>query len=122
MNDANDKRLPAPGSVRRVVYDCIVDLHNANRQVSRQVISQETSMTFSVIDDHIKRLKDDKLIRLVVNGIFEPVELDEDRAVSFTFVNGKVKMEIGDLVIELTMREYRAVAMGSAGGAMLFAR
>ena len=120
---AIEKRVPAEGTVRRALLNCIMDLHNSNRAPSRHAVSTETGLKLSVVDDHIKRLKDDGIIRLVVNGIFEPCEIEEDRAVSFTFVpKGKVKLEIGDIVVELTMREARTIAMGSAGVSLLFTR
>lgn len=120
---SEEQRLPAEGTMRRIIYDCIVALHSANRQASRQVIASETSLKFSIVDDHVKRLKDDGLIRLVVNGVFEPVDIEPDRAVSATFVpRGKVKLEIGETVLDLTMREARAVAMATGGILLVFGR
>jgi hypothetical protein len=118
-NDANEK----PKSNRLVVLQAIVDLCAANRQASRRAISDYTDLPMVIVDDHVKNLKDDELIRTVVPGIFEPVDQTADRAVSGTFLpnNGRYKLEIGDLVLDLTMREARAAAV-LLGGVLLLGR
>jgi hypothetical protein len=105
-----------------MVYQAIVDLCNANRQASRKAVSDYTDLSMSVVDDHIKNLKADEVIRMVVPGIFEPVDQNPDRAVSGTFLPGGLyKLEVGDLVIQLTLREARSVAVVT-GGVLLLGR
>ncbi len=109
-------------SNRMVVLQTIVDLCAANRQASRRAICDCTDLPMTIVDDHVKNLKDDGLIRLVVNGIFEPVEQAPDRAVSGTMVpNGRYKLEVGDTCLDLTLREARAVAVAT-GGVLLLGR
>jgi hypothetical protein len=92
--------------------------------VSRQILVDITGLTYSVVDDHIKRKIDGGRVRRVVNGIFEPVlGAPEDRAVSVTHLPGRtVKLEIGDVCIDLTLRETRMVGMATAGVALQFGR
>lgn len=115
---------PARVPVSTVVFQTIVDLTNSNRIASRQVLVEETGLSYSVIDDHVKRMIDDGRVRRVVNGIFEPVlGAPEDRAVSITHLpGGGVKLEIGDFCIDLTLRETRMVGMATAGVALQFGR
>jgi hypothetical protein len=110
-------------SNRMVVFQAISDLCNAGRQASRRAICDFTGLPMSIVDDHVKNLKDDGEIRLVVNGIFELVDKTPDRAVSGTIVpNGGYKLEIGDIVLDLTLREARAIALLTGGLNMLMGR
>ena len=106
------------------IFQTIVDLRGVNRVATRQVIAELTNLKMSIVDDHIKRMKDDGRIRMVVNGVFEPVEADkEDRAVSATFMpNGRVKLEIGDNVLDLSMREGRMAGLALGGIGLQFGR
>jgi hypothetical protein len=106
---ATQDGVSRPRSNRSVVYQAIVDLCAANRQASRKAICDYTDLPLSIVDDHVKNLKDDGVIRVVVAGIFEPVDQTPDRPISGTMIpNGLYKLEIGDMVIQLTMREARA--------------
>lgn len=110
-------------TTNEIVLQCIVDLCNANRIATREVIVTETGLKFSVVDDHVKKLRDDDKIRKVVNGVFEPVPQVEDRPVSGTVVpGGRFKLEIGDHVLQMTLREVRAVAAVTGGVALQFGR
>lgn len=112
MNDADAK----PRTSRQQIYQAIVDLCAANRQASRKAISDCTDLPMSIVDDHVKNLKDDGLIRLVVPGIFEVVDQRMDRAISGTIVpEGGYKLEIGDQVLDLTLREARNIALITGG-------
>jgi hypothetical protein len=109
-------------NVGQTIYSAIVDLCNVNRAASRQTLSEVTGLKLSIIDDHVKRMCGDGKIRRVVNGVFEPMNTREDRAVSITWLtNGECKLEVGDEVIELSQREARCVGSGLAGVALAFA-
>lgn len=113
-----------PRTTSETIYQAIVDLTNANRVASRQVISNETNLKMSIVDDHIKRMRDDGRLRLVVNGIVEPAEnTAPDRAVSVTYLpKGMAKLEIGDVCINVTMREVRLIGFATGGVGQLFGR
>lgn len=107
---------PATPSTTERVYQTIVDLHALNRIPTREVICKETGLRFSVVDDSVKRLIDQERIRRVVNGVFEPYTIKEDRPVSATVLpNGVVKAEVGDSVTELSPGEGRSLAKLLAG-------
>lgn len=110
---------PPRGSVREMIFQTIVDVHNSGRAVSRPVLVSLTGLTYSVVDDHVKRLVDDGRLRRVINGVFEPVEVvPPTRAVSFTKLpSGMAKLEIGDICVDLNPSEERAIARMLAGSA-----
>ncbi len=107
-------------TVKDRVYQAIVDLHNANRAASRQALAQVTGLKFSQIDDQVKILKDDRQIRPVVNGTFEPVhQFPPNRAMSKTVLaDGSVKIELGEQCLEMTPSEARVVGQSLQGEAM----
>lgn len=113
-----------PISNAKLIYQCILDLTNTNRAATRQVISNMTGLKMTIVDDHVKRMKDDGKLISPVNGVFEPVEdAPVDRAVSITYLsNGRVKLEIGDDCLDLTMREASNVGAATAGAGLKFGR
>ena len=121
-NELNPAETPKLTN-RELIYQAITDLAATNRAASRQVISSMTGIKMTIVDDHIKRMKDDGKLRMVVNGVFEPVEEHrEDRPVSMTFYKSGCKLEIGEICIELSMREARNIGMASVGVTMQFGR
>lgn len=109
-------------TVKDRVYQAIVDLHNAGRAASRQNLAHVTGLKFSQIDDQVKILKDDRQIRPVVNGTFEPVhQFPPNRAFSLTeLADGTVLLELGDLQWELTPSEARVIGQSLQGKAIEF--
>lgn len=106
-----------------MVYQTIRDLQDAGKIPTREVIVEETGLRFTVVDDAIKRLRDDGRIRKVVNGVFELLDTREDRVVSSTVTSsGTCKLEIGDMVIEVSRREARSIVAVLGGFAMMFGR
>ena len=97
-----------PGARIRV-YQAVVDLTNQHRPASRKLIAQMTGFKLSMVDDHVKNMKNDGLLSPVVDGVVEPVEhFPLDRPISITELpSGMVKYEIGDDVLELTPSEAR---------------
>jgi hypothetical protein len=98
------------------------DLRDRQRVCTRQVLAELTGLKLSIVDDHVKRMKDDGTIRMVVHGVFELVdEVQEDRPVSATYLpNGRVKVEVGDELMELSLREARALGMAVGGTCIQF--
>lgn len=111
-------------STTEQVYRSIVEHRETGRVASRATLQEATSLPLTVIDDRIKHLKAVGRIRLAGNvaGIFEPTtDRNEDRAISATIMpNGKVKLEIGDSCIELSMREARHIGAAFGGFALQF--
>lgn len=111
-------------STTELVYRSVVEHRETGRACSRQSLAQATSLPLTIVDDRVKFLKNVERIRLAggVPGIFEPTEdRSEDRAISTTIMpNGKVKLEIGDSVLELSMREARHLGAAFGGFALQF--
>ncbi|WP_225784470.1 hypothetical protein [Xenophilus sp. Marseille-Q4582] len=100
-----------------LIYQTVLDLNNAGRQASRQVLMESLDLKYQVIDDHVKRLVDDGKLRRVANGVFEAiVDYPEAEAVSCTDMpDGCVKIEKGDGVMTFTPPEVRRLATLLAG-------
>lgn len=95
-----------------LIYQTVLDLNNAGRQASRQVLMETLDLKYQVIDDHVKRLVDDGKLRRVANGVFEAiVDYPEMSAISHTWLpDGFIKIEIGDFVVTLAPPQQRALA------------
>lgn len=115
---------PVPATNSWLIYQCIVDLRDANRVATRQVISQITGLRMTVVDDHVKRLRNSGRLSSPVNGVFETVEVGAvDRAVSLTILSsGRAKLEIGDCCMELSPRELAHVGTATMGASIRFLR
>ena len=104
---------------RQQVLQAIRDLRAAHRQASRQAIADVLNVKLSIVDEHVKNLKDEGLITAVIAGIFEAVDTRPDRAVSGTWTEndfGTVfKLEVGDHCLDLSPRETRQVALLTGG-------
>lgn len=125
----NDELGSGAGGKPRVsstdlVLRSILEHREMGRVSTRATIREATNLPLTVVDDRVKHLKNVGQIRLAggVAGVFEPVQDRlEDRAVSTTIVpNGLVKLEIGDVVVEMTQREARHAGALLAGLALQF--
>lgn len=107
-------------TTRQKVLQCIIDLDNAQRPASRQLIAQYLNEKLTVVDDAVKRLIEDGLVRKVVAGIVAPVhQFPPDDAISKTVLpSGRVKLEKGDDVMEFTPHEAAVVGKMFQGEAM----
>lgn len=124
-------RVPSAGKPEHVkstelVMRVIVDMRARGLVASRQSIVAATNLPLAVVDDRVKELKKIGKVRLVggVAGVFEPTEdRMEDRAVSMTYLpSGRVKYEIGDHCIEMSLREAQHSAAAFGGCPLLFNR
>lgn len=108
---------------RRAVYDAVVDLNHANKQASRKAIADASGKPLQIVDDHCRNLKEEGFIRPIMPGIFEPVEQLPDRPISGTILpNGRYKLEVGDQVLDLSMREARNAGLLLGGIGIQFGR
>lgn len=113
-----------PRSTAQKILRAITDLTSTNQTVTRQSIAMETHLKLSVVDDHVQRLKEGGQLVTLTYGVFKLVAQDEeDRAVSNTLLpNGRCKLEVGDICLDLSMREARLIAMATGGVALAFGR
>lgn len=113
----------APQPLRRgvgeLVYQTILDLHNASRIATRSVVKEMTGLTYSVVDDHVKRMLEDGRLRRCAPGVFEPIEeLPPAQAISLTVLpTGMAKLEIGDVCLDLNPSDCRRIGSLFRGSA-----
>jgi hypothetical protein len=106
---------------RRKVFQAIFELCEAGKQASRRTICEASGLSMQIVDDHCRNLKTGGFIRLINNGMFAPVEQSADRPISGTILpSGRYKLEIGDQVMDLSLREARLVALLTGGVGMQF--
>lgn len=103
----------------QIVWDAIVDLANEERHVTRKVLCEVTGLKAKIVDDHVERLILHNRLRRLGYGVLEVVEqFPPPRPISKTVMpNGIVKLEIDDVLVELTPKEVRTLA-GMFGGEM----
>ncbi|MCY1230129.1 hypothetical protein D9M72_425290 [compost metagenome] len=110
---------PIRRGVGELVYQTILDLHNAGRIATRTVVKEITGQSYSVVDDHVKRMLEDGRLRRVLPGVFEPVEeLPPAQAISLTVLpSGMAKLEVGDMCLDLNPADCRRIGSLFRGSA-----
>lgn len=110
-------------TTKQQILDAVQDLHNAEQMVTREALQEVTNLKLTIIDDRLATLVDDGLLIRKSRGVFVPaVQHPPARPISKTVMpDGMVKIEIGDLVLDLTPREDRMLASMQAGTAVQFA-
>lgn len=106
------------------IYQAAVDLHNAGRVITRQVLQKITTFKMGIVDDHVTRMVDNGRLRRVTSGVLEVVEqFPANRPISKTVLaNGTTKLEVGDQLLELTPGEARVLGKSLMGEAMELAQ
>lgn len=107
------------------VYQCIVDLCSANppRTASRKIVAHDLGVPYPLVDEKFDRLFELGRIRRVSDGAYEPVQMSADQVVSASWIPGvakPVKLEIGDICIDLTLRDVRSILFVLGGFGMQF--
>lgn len=99
-------------STAQQIWDVIVDLQNKERLVTRRSVVDLTGLKPALVDDHLERLVTRGLLRRMGAGVLEVVEVfPPARSISKTLLpSGLVKLEIGDVVLDLTPKEARMVS------------
>ena len=121
---ANPKTESARGrGSRQIILDAIVDLHNAEQVVTREVLSAATGLKMSIVDEHVGNLVDDEKIRRVKAGVFVPLGAHcPARSITRTILpDGTSVLELGDKVEILCPREARMLGEIFSGAAMQYA-
>lgn len=114
-NNTDDDRTS-----KQIVYDCIVDLYNAEQFPTRETIQKTTGLVMTTVDDRLKTLCDDEQIHRLKRGAYVPIVVPpKSRAVSVTYIDsGLAKVEIGDSMWELWPREARRLGQLLCGAAL----
>jgi len=104
------------------ILDAVHDLHNQEQMVTREALHEVTGLKLTIIDDRVAALVDEGLVVRKSRGVFVPAVLHPPaRPISKTLMpDGMVKIEIGDVVLDLTPREDRQLASIQVGTAVQF--
>ncbi len=117
MNDV----AALPKSNREAVLSAIQVISDHREAASKQQIVNMTGINTSVVNDHVKALREDGLITMVQPGWYAPIDQEPDRLVSTTTMpRGRMKIEIGDSILELNPREVFSLAKQLAGILLAF--
>ena len=110
-------------TTKQQMLDAIHDLHNAEHLVTREALQEVTGLKLTIIDDRVATLVDEGAVIRKGRGVFVPaIQHPPARPISKTVMpDGMVKIEIGDMVLDLTPKEDRALASLQAGTAVQFA-
>ena len=110
-------------TTKQQMLDAIHDLHNAEQLVTREALQEVTGLKLTIIDDRVATLVDEGAVIRKGRGVFVPaIQHPPARPISKTVMpDGMIKIEIGDMVLELTPKEDRALASLQAGTAVQFA-
>lgn len=107
---------------RQIVLQAITTICEHNAYANRASVTRMSGLSQGIVDDHIKKLKADDIIRMDVPGFYYPVDQTVDRMVSVTGMPmGRMKVEIGDVLLILTPREWFDLARFTAGQLFTFA-
>jgi hypothetical protein len=69
---------------------------------TRKAVAEELGVPYALIDQHTDRLVEKGRLRRVVPGVFEPVHVRANRAITLTALpTGGAKLEVGDQVLDL---------------------
>jgi hypothetical protein len=106
------------------VVNAIANLQAVGATPTRKTIAEEAGLPLSVIDWHLRAQRDLGRIHSPANAVWNVVhQQHEDRAISCTHLpGGRIKLEIGDACIEMSLREGRMVAMATGGIALSFGK
>ena len=104
-------------SSRTQVLEAVHSLHEQGLEITTASLVRATGLRTMVVSDCIKELRERDEIYSVERGVYRPAYRHEEaRAVSTTAMgNGRLKIEVGDDVLDLTPREAWLLALNLSG-------
>ena len=119
MQEIETTTPTARGQSAQMVWDAILELHNAEKRINRQSIAALTGLRPTIVDDHVERLRDAGKLARAGKGDLELLEtFPPPRPISKTELsNGLVKIEVGDVCLDLSPKEMRMLYRACAGHA-----
>jgi len=113
--------MSRPSPHTNIVYRAVRDLSDEESIARRESLKKRTGLPFSIIDEAIKRLREDEgSVYRLKSGAFIPIEKYEEEAISATvMVDGHVKIEVGDQLMTLTPRGCAKMMGLLVGAAMM---
>jgi len=113
--------MSRPSPHTNIVYRAVRDLSDEESIARRESLKKRTGLPFSIIDEAIKRLREDEgSVYRLKSGAFVPIEKYEEEAISATvMIDGHVKIEVGDQLMTLTPRGCAKMMGLLVGAAMM---
>ena len=105
-----------------IIWETILQLENDGRLITRRNLREVTGLSYEQIDESIKRLESSGKVIKAGGGLIEVVPLyPPERVQSVTpLPDGRVKWEMGDVLVEFTPTEIDRHAMLFSGFARRF--
>lgn len=107
----------APTSSTQRVLDAVQELQRLEQVATRETVEELTGLTLTVVDDRLKALTDDGMLKRLIRGIYVPATTyPVARPITITEIpDGWLNVEVGETVLVLTPREARMLGRGLAG-------
>lgn len=108
---------------KEIILDSIIDLHNSEQIVTRDLLLDVLDLKKNIIDDNITSLVNEGRVYRVRRGVYAPIsEHTPARGIwKRTLPCGSVKLDIGDdVVILLTPKEARTLGKEMMGDGMQY--
>ena len=108
---------------KEIILDCIIDLHNSEQTVTRELLLDVLDLKKNIIDDNVTSLVNEGRVYRVRRGVYAPSSTHPKARHIWkgTLSCGLVKLEIGDIVITLTPKEARILGKEMMGDGMQYA-
>lgn len=109
---------------KETILDSIIDLHNSEQVVTRELLFEVLDLKKNIIDDNITSLINEGSVLRVRRGVYAPVSTHPPARLIWkvTLPCGLVKVEIGeDIVMLLTPKEARTLGKDLMGEGMQYA-
>jgi len=105
-----------------LVLETIRGIHISGRIATRPVVADVLGVAVGRLDEHVKYLLELGLLRRLNPGVYEPADvLPHSKPVSLTHLpDGRMKLDVGEVCIEMTPPECRAIASMLLGAAFDF--
>lgn len=108
-----------PNDNTELVYQAVKEIYSLEQPATRETVQARTELKMSVVDDRLSHLVNIERLYRVLKGHYAPrIQYPETRIYTITELpDGCTKLEIGDVLLTLTPRETRKIAMSLAGHA-----
>lgn len=104
--------MSQPPSSTAKVFEAVKELRALEQHATRESVAELTGLKMSIVDDRLRHLVADGMLKRLVRGFYELAEqYPQSRPIFFGLLtDGSVKLEIGDDVLTLTPQEARRLA------------
>ena len=104
------------------VLQTVVDIATSNppRPATRIEVAKQLGVSYQLVDEHLNKLLEAKKVIRVLPGVYRPADVHPDKVISSTHVpGGRIKLDIDDVCIDLSLRDVQAIVRVLAGFALV---